>query len=513
MRQQVYETIARSLEEKIRADAEYRPPAITELARHHHVAYQTMWKAVRLLVKKGLLATAPGKKLARASRDSELATSSEKLYQVVKQRIESGAYQVGKPYPKVDYFVVTEHVSPLTATRVFRRLADEKLAHQSRRRWLVGPAPVRPSALRSRESSMSSSPIAMIIYSDAQDWSQLLQTSFVNSFIHPFTNELLAHHILIAPGFFYRAGDKGIAAPTEMDEIIAYIRRLGSRYVGTVVHAVFPREEKMEERFAALVGLGKPVIHFDSADRGAYITRQLLGAKKLYFRLHQDERLAVRMALEALTARGHRVIGIHGQEIGGWWSERRTNAFRELAREFDPAPAIVTSGPFESAWGFESHLAMHDFITTIAGKAHIEDPFGDADPKAKRHFRRLLIENAPSLVSMLVDHKPTVIAALLDRMAREYHFWLQALGIMVPQQLSLISFDNSPETSFFPITSIDWGFAQLAYLAAHIMIGDIPIKTNRYGHIAGACRLVDRGSIGPAPDDAAMADMLSKLRI
>jgi DNA-binding LacI/PurR family transcriptional regulator/DNA-binding transcriptional regulator YhcF (GntR family) len=517
MQRAKFDTIAHDLESRITGKADYILPSITELAHLYRVAYQTMWKAVQVLVRKGVLATSPGKRVARApdpesATPGDLALSADKLCETVRHRIQSGVYQAGKPFPKIDYFVVTEHVSPLTVTRMFRRLSEENLAHQIKRRWIVGPAPKRPAQPARIESSMSSSPIAVIVYTDAQDWSQLISTSFVNSFFHPFSNELLAHHILIAPAFFHRAGGQSIAAPTGMDEIVAFVRDLGRRYVGTIIHAVFPREEKLEDHVTRLVPFGKPVIHFDSADRGGYITRQLLEIKKTFYRLHQDERAAVRLVLNAIVDRGHRTIGIHGREIGGWWSERRTDAFKELALSYNPAPEIVLSGPFEPNWGYEKHQALHDYITTIARKAQIEEPFADLDPETKQHFRRLLIENAPSLVSMLVNDKPTALASLLDRMAREYHYWLQALAINVPQQLSLVSFDNSPETSFFPISTIDWGFAQLAYLAAHIIIGDIPIHADRAGHIAGACRLIDRGSIGPAPEAREIAEMVRKLR-
>jgi len=62
--------------------------------------------------------------------------------------------------------------------------------------------------------------------------------------------------------------------------------------------------------------------------------------------------------------------------------------------------------------------------------------------------------------------------------------------------LSLVFFGNILESSEYPISSIDFGFDRLACLAAHILIGDIPIRANQDGTIAGPCTCVDRGSVG-----------------
>ena len=85
-----------------------------------------------------------------------------------------------------------------------------------------------------------------------------------------------------------------------------------------------------------------------------------------------------------------------------------------------------------------------------------------------------------------------------DRLAREYFFWFNALGVAMPKDFSLISFDNIPESVFYPITTIDFGFARLGYRAAHILIDDIPVHAGRNGVVNSVCTVVDRGSVGAA---------------
>jgi DNA-binding LacI/PurR family transcriptional regulator len=62
----------------------------------------------------------------------------------------------------------------------------------------------------------------------------------------------------------------------------------------------------------------------------------------------------------------------------------------------------------------------------------------------------------------------------------------------------MVSFDNSAESVYIPLSTIDFGLPRLGYLAAHIFINDIPVHADHEGNIAGLCTLVDQGSIGPA---------------
>jgi DNA-binding LacI/PurR family transcriptional regulator len=108
----------------------------------------------------------------------------------------------------------------------------------------------------------------------------------------------------------------------------------------------------------------------------------------------------------------------------------------------------------------------------------------------------MLTEATPALASLLRDHQVTALIALSDRMAREYHFWLKSVGIAVPENLSIVSFDNSPDSIAFPISTVDFGFSSLAYQAAHLFVGDIRVQADRLGNIASRPRLLERGSLG-----------------
>jgi DNA-binding LacI/PurR family transcriptional regulator len=108
---------------------------------------------------------------------------------------------------------------------------------------------------------------------------------------------------------------------------------------------------------------------------------------------------------------------------------------------------------------------------------------------------RRFIDHTPSMAGLL-DAGVTALISSNDAMAHEHYSWCRAAGIDVPARLSIISFDNTPNAVVLPVSTIDFGFAQLGYIAAHLIIGDIPLRADREGGIPGACTLVDRGSVG-----------------
>jgi DNA-binding LacI/PurR family transcriptional regulator len=71
------------------------------------------------------------------------------------------------------------------------------------------------------------------------------------------------------------------------------------------------------------------------------------------------------------------------------------------------------------------------------------------------------------------------------------------VGIAVPSEMSLISFDNSASITPLPVSTVDFGFGNLGYSAFHLIYGDVTIHRDRAGNVAGRPVVIHRGSIGP----------------
>ena len=82
--------------------------------------------------------------------------------------------------------------------------------------------------------------------------------------------------------------------------------------------------------------------------------------------------------------------------------------------------------------------------------------------------------------------------SLLAVVAKDY---LDAKGMAVPDQLSLVGIDEYDGSLIRGIDTYDFQVGQMGYLAAHCMIGDIPIKRNRKGIVEWPGTMVERGSV------------------
>lgn len=98
----------------------------------------------------------------------------------------------------------------------------------------------------------------------------------------------------------------------------------------------------------------------------------------------------------------------------------------------------------------------------------------------------------------------TAILASSDQMALAARDVAATLGIAVPDALSLVSFDNSPVTTFAdpPLTAIDQPIAETVSQAVELLIaaskGDAPPPAP----VVVPARLIVRGSTGPVSVDA-----------
>jgi len=507
MRKRTYEIIAAELEKRLQQNPDYRLQTIRELSLTWGVAYQTMWKALHVLAEKGLIAVAQGRRIitsAGAGTQPPFSSNTTgRLIGVIRNRIEQGIYKVKKPLPKMRYFVLSEHVSYATVTQAYFRLAQENRIHRIGRQWIAGPEQPRGVPV----SSANAQPVILTVMSAYTDWSNMFQNPFLGQLMIPFSNELVSHSIRISPALLSLQHGGASAIPATMESAESAIKKLGERYGGTVIHTTYPDEINLKSWIAMLMGFKKPVIFLDSVDKGEEFTRKNLSTGPGFYRLYFDERAAIAFALTQLANVGHATIGIHGYDLYDW-SRRRAVRIKESAARFHPAIEIIESAPAEPVWSKSGASGSGRFIARLERQAGLSIADATSRDSARQTFKRLLMKNAPSLMSLLADGRPTAILSMNDHLARQYYTIFQLLGVKVPEDISILSFDNIAESIYVPVSTIDFGFERLGYLAAHIFIGDIPVKADLNGGIPGACMLVDRGSIAAPGDTRRLRQLL-----
>jgi len=487
MRPRLFETIARYLEADIRSKSPVTLEPTHILAAKWHTAIGTMRKALNELRLRGIISISPGQPIRVLPGEGVpqfgYLRSVERLFAQMKDDFLSGRLQAGEQIPKIDYIANLHHVSRATVCRALEKLSEGHLAHRTGKRWIVGPAAQRKETGNIQKSAQS--PIVLLLLGNDQQWGNFFENGHTAPFALTFKEELSKYNMQASVVIKNKPLRGSALMPAGLQETTGFMSSLGERYEGTLIFCNGADRVGLDAWVPRLSARRKPVAYFDSTDEG---TPFPAGDRR--FRLFFDESAAIRLAVEALVNSGHGTIGVPVFP-GLDWAERRAERIAACANQCDPPPRIIFSRHTEQFWRFANWKSMHDYVTAMRRELDTLT----AQPAGRLSFHALLRNNTPSLTGLL-DKGASAIIALNDVMAREYYFCFKALGIEFPRHLSIVSFDDMHESIILPLSTINFGFARLGYLAAHIFIGDIPVKADREGNIAGLCSLVDRGSIG-----------------
>jgi LacI family transcriptional regulator len=106
---------------------------------------------------------------------------------------------------------------------------------------------------------------------------------------------------------------------------------------------------------------------------------------------------------------------------------------------------------------------------------------------------------APARQLLQMDHPPTAIFAANDLSAIETIEAAQALGLRVPDDVSVVGFDNVPESALIDptLTTIDQSIQQMGFEAVRLLIALIDDPGRPPVHVTLPTELVVRQSSGP----------------
>jgi DNA-binding LacI/PurR family transcriptional regulator/DNA-binding transcriptional regulator YhcF (GntR family) len=497
MRPQKYLSIADLLEHEFaRPSATITIPSVRDLAARHRVAYPTMWKAVRVLHSRGVLASTRGRRSAlrrgtAKGPDTASMNASERLANEVRQSIFDGRYRFGEQLPKLGYFALENRMSTNTAAQAFRSLAVDGLIHRRGRTWIVGARATNHAGVPQwREHS-----VVFVLVDNIAAWDATSNSSNKIAFFTPLKDEFVKH------GFTARLATVGpsssrTAAPGGIAQIHRAARQLGSAYQGTLIHCVHPHKIGLAAVLPRLCALGKPVVYADLSDEGESFARAMPGVGKNFFRMHVDEGAAIDLALDSLARAGHRRVGIHAGDMVAWARQRSARILQRAAEAY-PDIEIVTRGRVEDAWGItNTSFKVRNLVARFMRL--MSDDADDAGSMPRPEGFDAIKRDTASLGEFLRTERPTALIALNDQLAGAYYHWLTFAGIEVPARLSLVSFDNSTESMLLPVSTVEFGIPRLGYLAAHLFVGDLAVRADGRGWIASQCMLADRGSIANA---------------
>jgi LacI family transcriptional regulator len=113
----------------------------------------------------------------------------------------------------------------------------------------------------------------------------------------------------------------------------------------------------------------------------------------------------------------------------------------------------------------------------------------------------LEMSEEPARELLTVPDRPTAVFAANDLSAIQTMHVARTLGLAVPDDVSVIGFDNIPESALMspPLTTIDQSIQEMGKRAVELLIGLIEGTLEQPRHVTLPTRLVVRQSSGPPP--------------
>jgi LacI family transcriptional regulator len=178
--------------------------------------------------------------------------------------------------------------------------------------------------------------------------------------------------------------------------------------------------------------------------------------------VHADNFAGAITATEYLIGLGHRRIGFLAGRPDLESAQLRERGFRE---------ALATAG-----------IGLDPELIRVGGFT----PEASTEPA-----RRLLT----------LPDRPTAIFAANDQSAIQTMIVARSLGLAVPEDLSVIGFDNVPESALadIPLTTIDQSIQTMGEEAVHLLVDLLDGVTDRPQQITLPTKLVVRQSVIPFP--------------
>ncbi len=108
------------------------------------------------------------------------------------------------------------------------------------------------------------------------------------------------------------------------------------------------------------------------------------------------------------------------------------------------------------------------------------------------------VSGARQLLSL--EDRPTAIFSSNDQMAMGVYQVAQEMGLRIPEDFSLVGFDNIPDSKYLGLTTVDQFIAQMGYIATQMLIkiiNGIPLEDQTYRMqtqlvVRNSCQRIDK---------------------
>jgi hypothetical protein len=511
------------------------PPVVT-LTRHFGVSRSSVLGAIALLKSSGVLVSLRrgGIRVAAHSDRGEWLQSMEHpadiLYRDLTEKIADGTIRAGQRLPKLGFYCIERAMSSRSVRGVYVRLVNDGTAFHQGKKWLIG----KPEIHSVNVGATHAPPVILVVIPNEDSWRVLCRTELKGRFATQFNRECEHAGIQTFPVLMSAQTRQHLVASLPCGTVAAqrYIRELGNRYLGTLVLAGTEGREPQWVRL--LAEYGKPVIVFNPDDIFGG-SRPLRYSPAVYYAA-LDHAAIASVAADSLASSGLHLSGMIGMlsELAG--TIIKPAGIRHEFQTRYPHQALVVESEEHLFWENRpdgqtpadviKRLRRSGIpaIRKILNAAISNDPDFWKNPQLYRTdtdlytrpilpgFDMSVVWVTHLLVPLFRNHRVTAILTQNDSLAVTCYYWLNAIGVSVPGHISLLSFGNDEILHPLPISSIDFGFDRLGYAAFHLILDDVPVKTDRHGIFRPGAVYINRGSLARSSGLPPFAKLQGEIR-
>lgn len=374
--------------------------------------------------------------------------SSIKVLARLREGIASAEFRSGDILPKAAWLCKEWKVSTRSLSAACQILAQENLLRKEGKSWRVG------SSLKNliQTSSAKERPVILVASVRPEEWAEF-HVNLMDGLVRTLGSEADRCGVQLMPVQFGSNNAEAVF-PVGKSEIRTLIRSLGHRYRGCLLTPLRESLTDFDSWCEWFCRQGKPVIWL------------------------QDDKPDLPVIS---SPRFHRVN--YGNWVLGSMDHATELAIRSLAELGHRYVLFPCHSPDDFPWFRQRALQLEE--------------------AAKCHSVNLMVLESHGPLAEVTQwiRKNTAITALIapnDHWAIHYWKELHSSGVRIPQDISLLSFDNVSELKPYPIATIDFGMSLLGYRIFHCILGDVPIKCSAPGRLVGQCQLINNGSLAKA---------------
>ncbi|MBL8027154.1 MAG: GntR family transcriptional regulator [Fibrobacteres bacterium] len=496
--------ITRVIEDYCSQTKEEFLPSLRSFSNRYKVSLGTVAYAAKTLKNKKVLSFSRGSKISINANNTEVKkpvttlhskSRSGDLYEFLSGEIEKGSFRIGKQLPQLKYFAHDRNLALQTIRKSYEMLEKRGAIHREGKSWIVGPAQNRVQAEWKNE--------ILVLRRNLDDWFKISESLEFRDFAQAFDREAVNFKTVLYT--LTATPTSGALAESGKTEVLAKIRKLGNRYLGTLIVGNFENRDELASWINLLESFKRPIVFLEQEQNT--ILDGIKSPKLTKFSI--SSKAASDAIVKICQTNGHRFAACFADKESDqnhFWNRVLTNVYNVdgiKAIQFPETDNLLDQ--FERPWLRKKIEALakkeplfNKLISILIEREgsksveHIELLERCIRSKAGK-FHSDLFALTPLMFWLLYKSDSKIIIAPSGNKARLCYHWLKIAGVKIPEEISLLAYGNGWMSSL-PVSTIRIGLDNLGYKAFHRIAGTMQITTQKQS-ITAEMEYVRRGSV------------------